>query len=136
MSEEVLKPPTAEDAARGYDLGDIKVGVLAAFGLVTIIVLVIVIFAVQTYYDHFREQQVYQKVLVPVSDDLRNLRAREDTQLHSYRYIDRGKGTVRLPIERAMEIFASESSEGKLFYPAKPTSIVQPDPATPNAPAK
>ena len=138
MSEEVLKPPSAEAVERGYDVGDVKVGVVALFGLATIVALVIVIFAVEAYYDHVREQQVYQKVLVPVSEQLRDLRAREDLQLHSYKYIDRNNGSVRLPIERAMELFQQEAAADKLFYPAKPTPVAQPQDAAaqPAAPAR
>ena len=49
-------------------------------------------------------------MLAPESQALRDLRAREDEELHSYRYLDRDKETVRLPIERAMELMASEAA--------------------------
>lgn len=39
-------------------------------------------------------------------DDLLALRAREDAELGSYAWIDRDKGLVRIPIERAMELVA------------------------------
>jgi hypothetical protein len=29
--------------------------------------------------------------------------------LHSYKYVDRAKGTVRIPIERAMELVIEEA---------------------------
>lgn len=51
-------------------------------------------------------------MLEPVSEDLRALRAREDIQLNSYEYIDREKGTVRLPITRAMELLSQEYAQG------------------------
>jgi hypothetical protein len=38
--------------------------------------------------------------------DLTDLHAREDLLLDNYSWIDRGKGTVRIPIERAMELIA------------------------------
>ncbi len=38
--------------------------------------------------------------------DLRALRAEEEKQLHSYGWVDREHGVVRIPIERAMEILA------------------------------
>jgi hypothetical protein len=40
--------------------------------------------------------------------DLTDLHGREDLLLDHYSWIDRGKGTVRIPIERAMEIIAQK----------------------------
>ena len=36
--------------------------------------------------------------------DLRDLRAQEDTVLHSYGWVDKNASVVRVPIERAMEL--------------------------------
>ena len=52
-----------------------------------------------------------------------DVRAREDEALHSYRYLDREKGTIRLPIERAMELLASEAAQGKLKYPQRSAPV-------------
>jgi len=40
------------------------------------------------------------------NEDLAELHAREDLLLENYSWIDRSKGTVRIPIERAMELIA------------------------------
>jgi len=37
-------------------------------------------------------------------DDLRQLRAQEDTLLHSYQWVDKPAGVVRIPIEQAMRL--------------------------------
>lgn len=42
--------------------------------------------------------------------DLHALRAEEDALLHGYGRVDRKSGTVRIPIERAMEILAERSA--------------------------
>jgi hypothetical protein len=116
----------------GYDKGEPKSWFIAVLGLGTIVILVAVILGVQFYFDHVSEQQVYQKQMVPIFDDLRNVRAKEDAELHSYQYIDRNAGVVRLPIERGIELLAQEAAEGKLKYPSKPTPVVV---ALPGAPA-
>lgn len=41
--------------------------------------------------------------------DLRELRAREDTTLASYGWVDRESETIRIPIERAMALVVHES---------------------------
>jgi hypothetical protein len=40
------------------------------------------------------------------NEDLAELHAREDLLLENYSWVDRSKGTVRIPIERAMELIA------------------------------
>ena len=42
------------------------------------------------------------------NEDVADLHAREDLLLNNYTWIDRSKGTVRIPIERAMEIIAQK----------------------------
>lgn len=43
--------------------------------------------------------------VTPVTD-LKQMRAAEDSILNSYAWVDRQEGTVRIPIERAMELLA------------------------------
>jgi hypothetical protein len=44
---------------------------------------------------------------VASSRDYQEVRAAEEAQLHSYRWVDRDAGIAAIPIERAMEILAS-----------------------------
>jgi stringent starvation protein B len=128
---------TAPEA--GYDRHDPNVRFLALFGFATLVLLALVIAAIQFYYDRVKEQQVFVKVLAPESAALQALRAREDQELHSYQYLNREKGIVRLPIERAMELLAREYAAGKVFYPTQPYPIQKPEAApqeVPRAPAR
>ena len=122
MSEET-KPNTAAPPNEGYDRHEINARFIAPLGFGIIVVLVAVVFAIQYYYDVMYEEEVYVRVLEPVPSDLQNLRAREDEQLHSYRYIDRERGKVRLPIERAMELLAAEYEAGAVQYPTTPYPV-------------
>ncbi|HKD61529.1 MAG TPA: hypothetical protein VKB47_13795 [Terracidiphilus sp.] len=51
------------------------------------------------------------------NQDVADLHAREDLLLDNYTWVDRSKGTVRIPIERAMEIIAQK---GLPVAPAAP----------------
>ena len=84
------------------------------------VTLVVTIFGIQYYFEQAYEEQIYTEVLAPESDQLKNLHAKEDTQLYSYQYMDRTKGSVRLTIDRAMDLLAKEAAENKLPYPTKP----------------
>ncbi len=106
-----------------FDRAEPNVRAIAAFGAITIVVLVAAVLGLQFYFDRVLEQQVYIQVLAPTSPALSALREREDEELHTYHYIDREKGSVRLPIERAMNLLAAEYAQGKLPYPTKPVPV-------------
>jgi hypothetical protein len=107
----------------GFDTTEPKGGFIALFGVATVITLVVTILGIQYYFDQAIEQQVYNVVLAPESDQLRDLHATEDTQLSSYQYVDRGQGTVRLTIDRAMDLVAKEAAENKFSYPTQPYRV-------------
>ena len=50
-------------------------------------------------------------MLVPVAQDLQNLHSQEDEELNTYKYLDRNKGTVQIPISRAMQLIAEEAAQ-------------------------
>jgi hypothetical protein len=84
---------------------------------------VLVVLAVQAYFDHIREATSYQAVYAPVAQDLQDLRAKETEELNTYKYLDRNKGTVQIPISRAMQLLAEEAANHKLTYFQKPTPV-------------
>ncbi len=57
--------------------------------------------------------------LGPSGEDLKNLRATEDAQLNTYGWVDRKNNIARIPIERAMDLFAQQNQPtqppGELF---------------------
>lgn len=115
--------PGATHSGDGYDRHDPNVRFLALFGSALIVVLVLVVLGIQYYHDRVKEQQIFIKVLQPESQALKDLRAREDQELHTYQYINRERGQVRLPIEQAMKLLAAEYAAGKTFYPVKPYPV-------------
>ncbi len=135
-SEQFHKPADYEHSIKvGYEESDADVGFIIWSGVGIVLFLVVTVLAVQTYFDGIYNREEFVKVLEPVSEDYRNLRAREDSELHSYKYMDREAGSVRLPIQRAMDLLVSEAQAGKAFYPTSPQRIkesypVVPDPAT------
>jgi hypothetical protein len=106
-----------------FDRAEPNVRAIAAFGAITILALIAIVLGLQLYFDRVLEQEVYIQVLAPASPALNALRTREDEELHTYRYIDRDKGSVRLPVERAMNLLAAEYAQGKLQYPTKPVPV-------------
>jgi hypothetical protein len=55
------------------------------------------------------------------------MRAEEDAILGSYAWVDKSAGTVRVPIDRAMDLIAQRG-----LPPSKPTTAAPPAPAAPS----
>lgn len=107
----------------GFDHGEPNTAMIALVGGSIVLVVIIVIVAVTYLYDyaHLEEEEV--RVAEPVSQQLLDLRAKEDSELYQYKYIDRKAGTIRLPIDRAEELLIKEAAEGKLKYPTAPAPV-------------
>jgi hypothetical protein len=66
---------------------------------------------------------------------LRQLRAKERDVLHRYGWVDKNQGVVRIPIERAIEVLASQPQRLSLdgSAPAAPAAPAAPEGAAPAA---
>lgn len=122
------------DPSEGFDRTDPQVGAIAAFTIGSAVLLIMVILAVQAYFNKIWEQAVHDKILVPPSGQLLDLRGREDWNLTHYGYMDKPTGVVRLPLARATELFTQEVAAGKPFYPGKPSAPKKDDGPTPDVP--
>jgi hypothetical protein len=133
MSEEEIRHASPKE---GFDHGEPKVGAIAAFGIGSVILLVLTIVAIEVYFNKIWDEAVYEKILAPPSEQLKALHYREDWFLTHYSFTDKKSGVVRIPLDQAMEKFAQEAAQGKLFYPAKNTLPKKEEPvAAPGQPA-
>jgi hypothetical protein len=112
---------THHDASEGYDHTEPEAPPIWAFTVGSVILLVVVIFAIQQYFEKTWNDAVFDKVLAAPSQELQDLRNRDDFALTHYSYQDKGKGVVRIPLDQAQELFLQEAAQGKTFYPAKAT---------------
>ena len=117
---EIVKNDTDFDRSEPHAL------LIAGFGIASVIGLVVIILGIQMYFDHMREVAEYEKVAVPVAQDLKNLHSQEAEELNNYKYLDRKTGTIQIPISRAMELIAQEAAAHKLKYYQKPTAVKVP----------
>jgi hypothetical protein len=89
------------------DTKNIRIVVFAGVGLIILVVLLVWL---RSYFFLVRNETVYTNVLSVKNPKLVELRAREDAQLGSYAWVDKEKGIVQIPIDRAMELVVRESS--------------------------
>jgi hypothetical protein len=139
MSVEDGKAVIPADPREGFDRAEPSAGAIVTFAIGSLVLLVLTIVAIQQYFQHIWDQAVYEKILAPPSEQLRDVRGRDDWNLTHYMYMDKASGVVRIPVDRAMELNLQDAAAGKTFYPAKPTVPKKEEPAVvapaPGAPA-
>jgi hypothetical protein len=126
MSEE-LKPITAAD--EGFDADEPNTRGIFIFLVATVAMFAAVVVGVSYYYNSVYEETVYEEVMAPASQQLASLHAREDWNLTHYGYLDKAKGQVRIPIDRAMELLTEEAAAGKLRYQQNDQPVKKVEPA-------
>jgi hypothetical protein len=109
------------DAKEGFDHTEPQSKAIVGFAIGSVLLLILTIVALQQYFDKIWEEAVYEKVLAPPSEQLKDLHYREDWYLTHYSFTDKKTGIVRIPLSEAMDKFVAEAAQGKLFYPAKNT---------------
>jgi len=123
-------PIEHHDPQEGFDSTEPNTPAIWLFTVVSVLGLVLVIVAVQGYFDQIYKQAVYERVLIAPSELLQDVRNRDAWNMTHYMYgnLDKSTNRVRIPIDKAMQTFAEEAAAGKLFYPAKATPIKKEEP--------
>ena len=140
MSVEDGREVIPADPREGFDRDEPSSGAIAGFAVGSLILLVLTIGAITQYFNHVWDEAVYEKVLAPPSEQLKEVRGRDDWNLSHYMYLDKNSGQVRIPIDKAMDLVLQDAAAGKTFYPAKATApkvepvVVPPAAVDPNAP--
>ena len=135
--EQYEHPIPHHDPKEGFDATEPNTPAIWLFTVGSIVGLVLVIVAVQGYFEQIYKDAVYERVLTVPSELLQDVRNRDAWNLSHYMYgdLDKSSNRVRMPIDKAMQTFAAEAAAGKLFYPAKATAIKKEEPAAPATPA-
>jgi hypothetical protein len=113
----------AETTQPGHERSDFNPAAAVLFGAVLAATIAAVV-AVSFFFMRFaalrepspqaaaRERAaVAPRLQVQGFNELREMREAENRELNSYAWIDREKGIVRIPVERAMEILAEKEGE-------------------------
>lgn len=93
----------------GYEKSDVNVGRIVGWALVIIVVLVVILVLMNEFFIYSKDKLIYETRLKPESKQLRDLRAREDQILNSYKVLDAEAGLYQIPVERAMKVMADEA---------------------------
>jgi hypothetical protein len=121
------------DPQEGFDHSEPAARKITMFVIVSVVTLVVTILALQSYFDKIWNEAVFEKVLSVPGEEVGDLRSLSNWRLGHYEYADPSKARVRIPFERAKELFLADQAAGKTFYPGKPTEPKPEEPATPAA---
>jgi hypothetical protein len=125
MAESDLHREARTDLPAGHELSDLRPGYVAFFGIGLFVVLVISV-AIASLIIHYktvqharrdtpiprlageREAMPDRRLQIDAPNELRQLRAAEETALNSYGWVDKDAGIAKIPVKRAMEILAEK----------------------------
>jgi len=129
MSNHAPKNLTPEELAEmGFDRTEVQTIPVVVVTVVIVGFIVAVCIGCAIYYNSFRDAQVERLQLEPVSQDYVELQAREQKHLNTYGTIDKASGTIRIPIEKAMELVVAESAPGaKWKFPTNVYAVKKPE---------
>jgi hypothetical protein len=123
----------------GYELSDLSPKNIAIFAASLAVTVIVVLWICYWLFQHFytasmrtevppsplsytREPTPEPHLLVVPGQELKVMRAEEDAMLNSYDWVDREKGIVRIPIERAIDILAQRGLRSRSQSNAQPKS--------------
>ena len=130
MSEHVQTTPIGHhDPSEGFDRAEPNVTSIWLFTILSVVSLVVILVALQQYFVKIWSDAVTEKVLTAPDSQLQMVRGRDAWDLTHYMYLDKKAGQIRIPVDRATDLFLQEVAQGKPFYPGKPTVPKKEEPA-------
>ncbi len=129
MSNHAPKNLTPEELAEmGFDRTEVQTIPVVVVTVLIVGFIVAVCIGCAIYYNSFRDAQVERLQLEPVSKDYVELQSREQKHLNTYGTIDKASGTIRIPIDKAMELVVAESAPGaKWKFPTNVYAVKKPE---------
>lgn len=87
---------------------NLDTGLIITIGVLLVVLVFVLILLVQGWFYKAHNEEYVRKVIEPRTEELASAVAQQQEALHSYRIVDSEKGTVAIPIERAMELVVRE----------------------------
>jgi hypothetical protein len=93
-----------------HEKRDVNLIAVAGIAVIMIVVFIVVLVLLTDYFIKSKEEIVHEKQLKPESVDLKSILTEENEILSTYELLDPAKKIYRIPIKRAMQILAEEST--------------------------
>jgi hypothetical protein len=97
----------------GENRTDPRAYTLTIVGLVSVILTIVSIIGLEALYFSVFNAETENKVYAVESANLSAIRSQQLETIHSYRWVDREKGVVAIPISQAAELVVKERASAK-----------------------
>ncbi|MFB3785443.1 MAG: hypothetical protein ACE15F_03645 [bacterium] len=87
---------------------DLNTSLIALIGFLSAILLFGLIVGLQVWYYTYQEREFARKVVSQRPAELTQVTAKQQEQLHAYRWVNEASRAVAIPIGRAMELVVKE----------------------------
>jgi len=91
--------------------GDLNLTLLAVIGVISAVLLLEIVVVVEAYVYHTQEEEIAAKQINNPSWELSQLISQQQAELNSYRWVDREKQRVSIPIDRAIKRYVELQAE-------------------------
>lgn len=120
-TSETVKPPTQNlpqepnlfMAESDYEKEDVNARVIIIMFIIGTVVIGTIMFLLSEYFTARKEAQI-QTANAVVSSTYRDVRAREEERLNSYKLVNEKEGIYQIPIGEAMKLLATEDYQKRL----------------------
>ncbi len=86
-----------------YEREQLNTPMIVVAGVVAAVFVFVVIVALQAWFYNVEQAEVARKIVAATPQELAQVTAQHQGQINGYRYVDREKGIVAIPIDMAME---------------------------------
>ena len=87
---------------------DLNTPLITTIGIVSAVLLFVIIVVLQAWFAQAQREEFRRKVVDVRATEAADAWAEQEGRLAGYRWVDRERGVVAIPIERAMELVARE----------------------------
>ena len=91
------------------DLNEPKNAMIFVYGMIASFALLLMLLLLMYYFDYVKQEEFHVKIELAPTPGREALRTYESQMLNQYAFVDQAKGTVRIPIDRAIELETAQS---------------------------
>lgn len=91
----------------------LRVGSILVIGVVSVALLLATVYVTEAYYHKALDADIAAKREQYAPTTARDLKVQQQSALGEYRWVDRQKGVVQIPIDRAMELVVRDLRAGR-----------------------
>lgn len=91
--------------------GDLNLKLLAVIGVVSGLLLLEIVVVAEAYFYNIQEEEIVAKQVSQPSWELSEIVLSQQTELNSYRWVDRDQQRVSIPIDRAIKRFVEVQAQ-------------------------